>query len=82
VTIGQDTFGGPIAEAELTNPSNQQIPSARVGVTCFDQQGMIIGGGSEFPDVVPANGKVKISARLLVSGPPDHCEMAAQPSDF
>jgi hypothetical protein len=43
---------------------------------------MIIGGGSEFPDVVPANGKVKISARLLVSGPPDHCEMAAQPSDF
>jgi len=82
VTIGEEQFVGTTAEAELTNPSNQQIPSARVGVTCFDQQGVIIGGGSEYPDVVPANGKVKISARILVSGPPDHCEMAVQPSDF
>jgi len=82
VSVGQDSFGGPAAEAELTNPSDQQIPSARVGVTCFDQQGAIIDGGSEFPDVVPAKGKVKVSARLVVSGTPNHCEMTAQPSDF
>jgi hypothetical protein len=82
VTVGQGTFGGPTAEAEITNPADQQIPSARVGVTCFDQQGTIIGGGSEFPDLVPAKGKVKVSARLVVSGTPDHCEMTAQPSDF
>ena len=43
---------------------------------------MHFGGGSEYPDVVPANGKVKVSARLLVSGTPDHCEITAQPSDF
>jgi hypothetical protein len=82
VTIGQDTFGGPTAEAQLTNPSDEQIPNARVGVSCFDQEGVIIAGGSEYPDVVPANGKVKVSARLLVSGTPDHCEITAQPSDF
>jgi hypothetical protein len=82
VTIGQDTFGSPTAEALLSNPSAQQLPAARVGVTCFDPQGAIIGGGSNYLDVVPANGKVKVSARLLVSGTPDHCGMTAQPSDF
>ncbi|GAT16649.1 putative uncharacterized protein [Mycolicibacterium thermoresistibile] len=82
VTIGQDTFGSPTADAELTNPSDQQIPAARVGVICFDPHGQIIGGGSEFPDVVPANGKVKVSARLVVTGIPDRCEMTAQPSAF
>jgi hypothetical protein len=82
VTVGQDEFGSPAAVAELTNPSSQQIPSARVGATCFNQQRTIIGGGSDFPDVVPANGKVRTAARLLVSGTPDHCEMTVQPSDF
>lgn len=82
VTIGQDTFSGQTAEAELTNPSAEQIPGARVGVTCFDQQGVIVGGGSDYPDVVPANGKVMVSARILATGTPDHCEMTAQPSDM
>ncbi|WP_156448334.1 hypothetical protein [Mycobacterium sp. NAZ190054] len=83
VTVGQDsTFGTPTAEAELANPSDQQIPAARVGVVCFNPQGDIIGGGSEFPDVVPAQGRVKVSARLVVTGIPDRCEMTAQPSDF
>jgi hypothetical protein len=82
VTMGQDTFGGATAEAALTNPSDEQIPGARVGVVCFDQQGAITGGGSAFPNLVPAKGQVKVSARLVVSGPPDHCEMAAQPSGF
>jgi hypothetical protein len=82
VTMGQDTFGGATAEAVLANPSDEQIPGARVGVVCFDQQGAITGGGSEFPNLVPAKGQVKVSARLLVSGTPDHCDMAAQPSGF
>ena len=53
-----------------------------MGAICFGQQGGIIGGGSDFPDAVPANGKVKTAARLLVSGTPYHCEMTVQPSDF
>lgn len=77
-----EQFVGTTAEAELTNPSDQQIPGARVGVACFgDQQGMIIGGGLADLHVVPAKGKVRVAARILTSGPPDHCEMAAQPSE-
>jgi hypothetical protein len=82
VTLEQDEFGSLTAVAELTNPSGEQVPAARVGAVCFDQHGAIIGGGSDFPDVVPANGKVKTAARLLVSGTPDHCEMTVQPSDI
>jgi hypothetical protein len=80
VTIGQDALGGATAEAVLTNPSDEQLPGARVGVVCFDQQGAITGGGSAFPDLVPGRGQVKVSATLEVSGTPDHCDMAAQPS--
>lgn len=82
VTIGRDALGGTTAEAVLTNPSDEQLPGARVGVVCFDQQGAIIGGGSAFPDLVPAKGQTKVSARIEVSTPPNHCEMAAQPSDL
>jgi hypothetical protein len=81
-TLGHADFIGQTAEAVLTNPSGQQIPGARVGVACFDKQGAITGGGSDHPEVLPANGQLKVSAGLLVSGTPDHCEMTAQPSDL
>jgi hypothetical protein len=51
-------------------------------VSCFDEQGAILGGGSDYPELLPANGQVKMTARLLVSGTPDHSEMTAQPSDL
>jgi hypothetical protein len=82
VTFGEDYFGKPTAEAELTNPSDREIPGARVGITCFDGKGEIIGGAAEYPGAMPAHGSVKVSARLLVSGQPERCEMTAQPSEF
>ncbi|MCZ8380360.1 hypothetical protein O6P37_15940 [Mycobacterium sp. CPCC 205372] len=81
-TLGQNSFGSPTADAILTNPSDQQIPSARVGAICFNPQGTIIGGGYAFPDVIPANGEVKVSSELKTSEPPARCELTAQPSDF
>jgi hypothetical protein len=48
----------------------------------YQQVSAIIGGGSDYPHVLPANGQVKVSARLLVPGTPDHCEMTAQPWDL
>ena len=70
------------AEAVITNPSDQQIDKARIGVACFDVQGNIIGGGYTFTDLVSPGAKVKVDPRIMVSQLPDRCEMSALPSNL
>lgn len=82
VTVGTNSFNQPTAKAVLTNPSQEQIPGARVGIACFDNQSNIIGGGSTFPGLIPPGGQVMASADVMVSQQPTRCEMTAQPSSF
>ena len=79
--IGEDKYGQPTAEAIITNPSNQQVKQARIGIACFNDKGDIIGGGSNYPDLIPPGGKVKVDASVQVSQKPARCEMNARPSD-
>jgi hypothetical protein len=77
VTLRPDEFGGMTASATLTNPSQETLPGARVGVICTDAAGTIIGGGSAYPD--PAGGQIVAEVDVIVSGEPASCEMLANP---
>jgi hypothetical protein len=79
VTIGEDSSGNPTANALITNPSQQTLQFPRIGVACSDGQGNIIGGGSDYPELLPAGGQINVSADILVSEQPARCEMTAQP---
>lgn len=81
-SIGEDTFGKPTAEAVIKNPSQQTISNTRIGIACLNDQGSIIGGGSNFPALIPPGGQIKVSPSVMVSQVPTRCEMTAQPSDF
>ncbi|MEV0711551.1 FxLYD domain-containing protein [Nocardia aurea] len=80
VQFKKNNYGATTASATLTNTSSQQIPTARVGIACFDAGDSIIGGGSAFPRVIVANGRILVDARVLVSNTPARCEMSARPS--
>lgn len=82
VSIGTNTFGKPTAEAVVRNPGREQIPGARMGVACYDEHGTIIGGGSEYPNQIPAGGQIKVTVDVMTPQPPARCEMAGQPSDI
>lgn len=81
VKVGEDEYEGTQATFEVRNPTDASS-SARVGIVCFNKAGKIIGGNSEFPDVIPAKGRVLVESSVLTSGKPDKCEAYAAPSDF
>jgi hypothetical protein len=77
VEIAPGTFGGWAANFELTNPTDQPLTIPRLGVMCHDSAGKIVGGGSSYPDFVPASGTVFVECRIITSGEPAGCEVFA-----
>ncbi len=73
-TFAKDEFGSGQVTFTLSNPYSSPIKSPRIGVACFDSAGKIIGGGSDFPELAPANGRVKVSVRTMVTGTPAACD--------
>jgi len=73
VTVVADPYGGSTANFELTNPTGQPVKSPRLGIICFDAANTIIGGGVDFPELVPPSGKVAVEAHLLTSSVPASC---------
>lgn len=71
--IEKDEYGGAQASFTLTNPLSVAVKSPRVGVICQDSAGKIVGGGSSYPDLVPAGGKIRVDTRLLISGTASEC---------
>ena len=82
VKVKETEYGGTQAVFEVKNPTDTAQKSARVGIACFNKSGKIIGGGSDYPQLIPANGRVLVEAHLLTSGKPDSCEAYAAPSAF
>lgn len=82
VTLGTNSLNQLTAKAILTNPSQQQVPGARVGIACFDDQSNVIGGGSTFPKILPPGGQIMAASDIIISQQPARCEMTAQPSEF
>lgn len=77
VEIAPGTFGGSAAYFELTNPTDQALTIPRIGVMCHDSAGEIVGGGSSYPDFVPASGTAFVECRIITSGEPAGCEAFA-----
>lgn len=74
---------GQHAVFELSNPSPEPLKEPRLQVVCRNAENSIIGGGSEYPNLVPANGKVRVDATVITSGEPKSCEVfSSAPFDW
>lgn len=68
-------YGAWQAHFELTNPTSKPVKNPRIGIVCFDARKRIVGGTSEFPELVPPKGKVAVdTVGLTVSGKPHACK--------
>lgn len=61
------------AKFSIENPTDEPLQSPRIGVICKDATGEVIGGGSDYPELVPASGEVAIDPYLITSGKPTEC---------
>jgi hypothetical protein len=77
VTVVADPYGGSTANFELSNPTDQPVKSPRLGIICYDAANTIIGGGMDFPNLVPPSGKVAVEAHILTTGTPASCKAFA-----
>ena len=72
--MSKDDFGGYEGWFEVMNPTAGNLIDLRIGVACYNKNGDIIGGTAVYPELVPANGKIKATTtNLTVSGKPDTC---------
>jgi len=75
VKVTEDEFGGYQGSFDVLNPSAEKLTDLRIGVACYNKAGDIIGGTSVYPELVPANGKIKAeTSSLTVSGKPNSCK--------
>jgi hypothetical protein len=72
--VKKGEFGGFITSFALTNDTDADLKSPRVGVVCYDAAKKIIGGTSTYPDLVPAGKTIRIDAEPTVSGKPASCK--------
>lgn len=79
VKIGKSEYGDTVATFQLVNASAAPIRGARVGVVCLDKAGEIIGGTSEYPDVIPAKGRIRVDAAVITTTVPTTCEVYPGP---
>ena len=75
VKVVADQYGGATANFELSNPTGNPVKSPRLGIICYNAAKKIIGGGVDFPELVPASGKVAVEAHILTTGKPASCKV-------
>jgi len=68
-----DAKGYPKVTFVVSNPLTVAVKDSRIQVACTDDSGEIIGGGSDYPELIPAGGKVKVDAHLIASATPKDC---------
>ena len=73
-SIKKTEYGASTAVFGFTNSSNKDLSSPRIGIVCYDKVGKIVGGSSEFPDLVAAGKTIRIDSDVTVSGTPASCE--------
>lgn len=58
---------------DVANPTSEPLKDVRIGVVCTNSSGKIIGGAVEFPNLIPASGKVQAKNTVITSGKPAEC---------
>lgn len=69
----KEEYGTYKAAFEITNQSDEPMKEMRVGVVCRDRSNAIIGGGSDYPDLIAAGGKAVSEVDVTVSSKPESC---------
>jgi hypothetical protein len=57
-----DSFG---ARFEVTNPTDEPLEGSSFQMVCTNKAGEIIGGSGEYPELIPASGRVLVDASSL-----------------
>lgn len=57
-----DSYG---ARFEVTNPTDDPLEGASFQVVCTNEAGKIVGGAGEYPELIPASGRVLVDASSL-----------------
>lgn len=70
--FGSDQMGQEVS-FEVTNPTSVNLQTPRLGIACMDASNRIIGGGSDYPDLIAPGSKVRVEARVVTSGTPASC---------
>lgn len=79
VKIGKGEFGGVSASFDVTNPTDTPLKNPRIGIICYNAKKQIIGGSSEYPDLVPASDRYHVDSTVNVIGTPASCTAYAGP---
>lgn len=81
--VKKDEYGATVVSFELSNAQSTPVSTPRIGIACVDSAGKIIGGGVSFPQLVPAAGRIKVDANVIVSGDPSSCSVfVGAPADW
>ncbi|MGW0631780.1 hypothetical protein [Streptomyces sp. NPDC002758] len=79
VRVSKGEYGDTTGTFEISNPTTAPLKDARVGVICYDAHHNVIGGSSEYPDLVPPSGKIRIESTLNIRSAPAKCDAYAGP---
>lgn len=59
-----DSYG---ARFEVVNPTDEPLEAASFQVVCTNKAGEIVAGASDYPELIPASGRVLVDASSLYS---------------
>lgn len=79
VHISKGEYGDTSGTFEVSNPTTAPLKDARVDVICYDTKHNVVGGSSEYPDLVPPSGKIRVESTLNTLGAPAKCDAYAGP---
>lgn len=73
--IKKEKYGnGYSATFEMTNDTDAALEDARIGVVCYDATEKIIGGASEYPNLVAPGKTIRLDVSVTTSGKPANCK--------
>ena len=71
--VVKNEYGTFDATYEVVNPGATALKDVRIGVICTNAAKTIIGGGSDYPDLIPPSGKIRVDTDVITSGKPTAC---------
>ncbi len=69
----QEYGSGYTAIFQMKNVSPEPLKDTRVGVVCYSSSGKIIGGASEYPNLIAPGKTVRLSVDVTTAGKPESC---------
>jgi hypothetical protein len=72
-SIGKGEYGDTTAVFEFTNTTREDLEDLRIGIVCRDQADKIIGGASEYPELVEAGKTIRLDVSVTTTGTPATC---------